>query len=99
MKELLGVITASLYILFSNPLAILVMGSLAILNLMNSFVTFSFGISDVVTKLPRYGHGTEGMPSENVKRKTSFLSDKWLSVVGGEDTIFASHLKHINIFK
>ena len=45
------------------------MGSLAILNLMNDFVTFSFGISDVVTKLPGYGHGREGMPSENVKKK------------------------------
>ena len=66
------------------------MGSLAILNLMNDFVTFSFGISDVVTKLPRYGHITEGMPSENVKRKTSFLSDKWLSVVGGEETDFCN---------
>ena len=69
-------------------LAILVMGSLAILNLMNDFVTFSFDISDVMTKLPGFGHGTEGMPSENVTRKTSFLSDKWLSVLGGEDTIF-----------
>ena len=66
------------------------MGSLAILNLMNDFVTFSFGISDVVTKLPGYGHGREGMPSENVKRKTSFLSDKWLSVVGGEETDFCN---------
>ena len=64
------------------------MGSLAILNLMNDFVTFSFDISDVMTKLPGFGHGAEGMPSENVTRKTSFLSDKWLSVVGGEDTIF-----------
>ena len=64
------------------------MGSLAILNSLNDFGTFSFCISDVVTKLPRYGHGTEGMLSENSKRKTSFPSDKWFSVVGGEGTIF-----------
>ena len=49
------------------------MGSLAILNLMNDFVTFSFGISDDVTKLPGFGHGTEECQVKMSKEKPHFF--------------------------